>query len=804
MEGFLGAHHQREWSGTVDPEKRIHSDQGANFESDLIAELLKLSGVAKSHTTAYHPMGNGCTERFNRTLGNMLRSLPLKAKHQWPQQIQTLTFAYNATVHETSGFAPFQLMFGRVPRLPVDVMFQHALRDSVVVGYDAYVETLMSYLQEASKIAQQHATKEQRKQAQGYNRRVKGIHLNVGDRVLVANKGERGKKKLADRWEATVYTIVDRNPQTHTYKLQGENGATKVVHRNLLLDVSYLPVGFDSEESISTGPLFGQCLSSWFSTELQDLSPAQCSIIAYMLLHSEKVRKELNLKKFNTSEEGYKRLIPAITNSRKAHIRIRIRFIGQGPVVPAIWEELGYVVSRFRSCTVAAPNQTVMDVHRTDLKCITVSAVPVAEEKENSSLKELDLSKNDVQDLGMKQLSTGLKSSNCKLERLRLVACNLTEKSCGFLTPVFFTPLRELDLTHNGLQDSGVKLLTDGLKSSHCKLEILRLALCNLGETSCEILGSALKLENSSLKELDLSMNDLQDSGIEKLSDGLKSSHCKLEILRLSGCLVTEDGCSSLTSALKSNPTKLKELDLSYNHPGECGLKLLSDPYFKHLILRGKKVIPLQDGPYHQVRQPLTLSTTDVCHTLRRRECSQGRKPTLDELADDTTVIGLIRGDNETAYRDEVQHLAAWCDDNNLVLNTRNNQRGSLWTLERSRNTGTHSNPTSAELRVENEGKRWIKPSLRKYAWDLTLDSNTVYSYLSLSEENRKVERVDEDQDYPDHPDRFDSRGQVLCVEGLTGRCYWEAEWSGEATAIAGPTLVVLLEIRTHSCSVIC
>ncbi|KAI4876310.1 hypothetical protein NFI96_032768 [Prochilodus magdalenae] len=83
-----------------------------------------------------------------------------RLKHQWPQQIQTLTFAYNATVHETSGFAPFQLMFGRVPRLPVDVMFQHALRDSVVVGYDAYVETLMSYLQEASKIAQQHATKE--------------------------------------------------------------------------------------------------------------------------------------------------------------------------------------------------------------------------------------------------------------------------------------------------------------------------------------------------------------------------------------------------------------------------------------------------------------------------------------------------------------------------------------------------------------------------------------------------------------------------------------------------------------------
>ncbi|KAG9262176.1 NLR family CARD domain-containing protein 3-like, partial [Astyanax mexicanus] len=117
-----------------------------------------------------------------------------------------------------------------------------------------------------------------------------------------------------------------------------------------------------------------------------------------------------------------------------------------------------------------------------------------------------------------------------------------------------------------------------------------RLALCNLGEQSCEYLGSVLQSENSSLKELDLTNNDLQDSGVELLSAGLKSSHCELEICRLSGCLVTEEGCSSLASALNLNPSHLKELDLTYNHPGESGVNLLSarleDPHCSLETLR--------------------------------------------------------------------------------------------------------------------------------------------------------------------------------------------------------------------------
>ncbi|KAI4899306.1 hypothetical protein NFI96_022823 [Prochilodus magdalenae] len=186
---------------------------------------------------------------------------------------------------------------------------------------------------------------------------------------------------------------------------------------------------------------------------------------------------------------------------------------------------------------------------------------------------------------------------------VQLNCCNLTNRSCAALASAISSGsslLRELNLSWNDLQDSGVKQLSSGLGNPHCKLEKLKLAHCGFGSEGCHALASALISNPFHLMELDLAKNDLGDSGVKQLAAVLENPQCSLKVLGLRYCGFTDEGCSALVSALKSNPSHLIELNMSGNQI-DTGLKKLS---------------ALKDDPHYRL-QKVTL----CCCNLTNRSC---------------------------------------------------------------------------------------------------------------------------------------------------------------------------------------
>ncbi|XP_078138895.1 ribonuclease inhibitor-like isoform X4 [Centroberyx gerrardi] len=274
------------------------------------------------------------------------------------------------------------------------------------------------------------------------------------------------------------------------------------------------------------------------SGDLSNIPPEQWSALAFVLLTSNEDLDVFELKKYFRSDDVLERLLPVLKVSKKA-------LLG--------------------------------DCNLTDRCCKSVAS---ALSSNTSGLEELDLSRNKLQNSGVKLLSSGLENPHCKLQRLRLHGCGITGEGCESLASALSlnpSHLKDLDLSQNSLGIQAVTQLSDFLGNPACQLERLRLHGCDITEEACESLASALSLSPSHLKDLDLSRNSLGDQAVTQLSGFLMNPACQLERLWLRGCGITEEGCESLASALSLNPSHLKDLDLSWNSLGDQAVARLSD-----------------------------------------------------------------------------------------------------------------------------------------------------------------------------------------------------------------------------------
>ena len=216
---------------------RIHSDQGRCFDSNIIKALCKMYGVEQSFTSPYNPRGNAFCERFNRTLFGLLKTLKSEEKADWPSHLPALVFAYNATPHASTGYQPYQLMFGRRAPAPCDNWLGlRAYNDDKSITRIDWVDQQLEQLLHANKRAQKNikATNAKNRKAAG----GKDLIIPVGNLVLLRDHPE-GRNKIQDNNKDQIYIVTGHHDNRNAYfvKPLGSKCQPKQVNRREMFDL---------------------------------------------------------------------------------------------------------------------------------------------------------------------------------------------------------------------------------------------------------------------------------------------------------------------------------------------------------------------------------------------------------------------------------------------------------------------------------------------------------------------------------------------------------------------------------------
>ncbi|XP_055009862.1 uncharacterized protein LOC129408957 isoform X1 [Boleophthalmus pectinirostris] len=421
------------------------------------------------------------------------------------------------------------------------------------------------------------------------------------------------------------------------------------------------------------------------------------------------------------------------------------------------------------------------------------------------------------------------------LSVLSLCGCGLSPHSCAPLASVLSSSsLTHLDLSHNDLQDSGVELLCSGLKSAPCRLETLRLSGCLVSERGGAALASALSSAPSHLREFDLSYNHPGPSA--ELLTALQDQRPLLSVrldpagerwmvpgLRKYSCDVSLDPNSAHRRLLLSDDhrtvTRVKEdqeypdhddrftdweqvlsctglrgrcywevdwrgrvyIAVSYRGIGqseqgwECGFGYNDQSWSLRIC---------EDGEYFVIHNRKSRRLHRSCHSERGGvffgrvgvflDSEAGALSFYDVSSDEE--LSLLWTFSSSFSEPLFPGFGLWDQSSSVTLLTGPNMTERL--------KETHSPQEQPRLKISSPrldpaGERWTVPGLRKYSCDVSLDPNSAHRRLLLSDDHHTVTRVEEDQEYPDHDDRFTDWEQVLSCTDLRGRCYWEVDWSG-------------------------